>query len=180
MSRAAQTTRSPAIRVRNPGLAHPEVRLDDRLLIICVLSLSTGLIHAAAAAEHLDEYVLYALFFAVLAPLQLGWGIAVYRRATPTRIATGAVAGLLIAALWILSRTTGLPVGPHPWQPESIGAADTIATANEIVIALLALAWSRSQSGRPPHSALSRVIASTGVCLVALSALALMTAGHGS
>lgn len=180
MSRATQITQRSTIDPRSPSLPAAEGRLDDRLLIICVLSLSTGLIHAAAALEHLHEYALYALFFAVLAPLQLGWGIAVYKRATPTRVSTGAFASLLIAALWIISRTTGLPIGPHPWNPESVGAVDTIATANEITIALLARAWSRSEHGHHPRPTLSRVTAAAGVCLVALSSLALTSTGHGS
>ncbi|MHB8660105.1 MAG: hypothetical protein ACYC91_19630 [Solirubrobacteraceae bacterium] len=171
------TSRAPAASSTTVPLPASD-SLDDRLLIICALSCATGLIHAEAALEHLHEYALYALFFAVLAPLQIAWGIMVYRQPTPARVAIGAVASLLIAALWVTSRTTGLPIGQKPWTPESVGAADVLATVSEVTIALLATTCRRSQT-RPalPHS-LARVLNSLGPCLIALSVLALTITGH--
>jgi hypothetical protein len=34
-----------------------------------------------------------------------------------------------------MSRTTGIPIGPTPWQPESVGWHDVIATLNELAMA---------------------------------------------
>ena len=51
-----------------------------------------------------------------------------------------------VAAVWLLSRTAGLPLGPDPWTPESVGVADSIATALEVLLAAGAtvLLWPRN------------------------------------
>jgi hypothetical protein len=37
-------------------------------------------------------------------------------------------------AVWLLSRTVGLPLGPTPWEPEGIGILDVLATVFEIAV----------------------------------------------
>jgi hypothetical protein len=39
-----------------------------------------------------------------------------------------------VIAVWIVSRTIGLPIGPHPWQPEAIGLLDLFATGFEVAL----------------------------------------------
>jgi hypothetical protein len=36
-----------------------------------------------------------------------------------------------VVILWIVTRTTGIPLGPTPWRPEAYGAADEISSALE-------------------------------------------------
>lgn len=48
-----------------------------------------------------------------------------------------------VAALWTLSRTIGLPLGPAPWQPLGVGLSDLLCTAMEITSALLLVALLR-------------------------------------
>lgn len=47
--------------------------------------------------------------------------------------------------LWLLSRTSGFPIGPEPWAAEPVGVVDGIVAAIElgIVIVALHLAWGR-------------------------------------
>jgi len=123
--------------------------LDDRLLIVCGLAWGAGLIHVGAAIEHVSEYALHAVFFGVLAAAQFGWGVALYRRPAPRLLWVGAVASLMVVGLWVASRTSGLPIGPHPWSPEAIGATDVIATADEVVLALVARADILVEGFRP-------------------------------
>jgi hypothetical protein len=144
-------------------------RFDDRLFALCGLSWAAGLIHVAAAAGHLDEYVLYAAFFEVLALVQLGWGVALYRAPSPRLLGAGAALSVLVVALWVVSRTTGLPIGPEPWHAEAIGPLDALASADEATLAVLAVTSLRG-SGRA-------LAFSVAACLVLLSALAL-TSGH--
>ena len=112
-------------------------RLDDALIVACGLAWGAGLIHVVAAFDHVDEYVPFAVFFALLAPLQFAWGVAVYRRPDRRLLIAGAVGSLAIVALWILSRTTGVPIGPQAWQPERVGVLDAICSADEAVLAAL-------------------------------------------
>jgi hypothetical protein len=140
--------------------------LDERLFIACGLAWITGLIHAQAAIEHIDEYALYALFFVVLAATQCAWGIAIYRAPSRTLLSAGAILSLGVAALWLITRTSGLPIAPQPWTPEPVGALDSIATGNELVLALLVFIHLRQK--RP--GTLARV----GAALTTTAALGLI------
>ena len=48
-----------------------------------------------------------------------------------------------------MSRTTGMPFGPEPWQAESAGALDLAATAGEALIAVLCGAFLAGATSRP-------------------------------
>ena len=67
-----------------------------------------------------------------------GRGFAVARRLPVGMVANGAM-----VAVWAVSRTTGLPVGPDPWMPEALGALDLLATGLEIVLIAVG-AWALS------------------------------------
>ena len=83
----------------------------------------------------------------------------------------------MVAALWMISRTSGLPIGPQPWAPESVGALDSIATANEIALALLVFFQLRHGRSRALTRGCSSVMTGTALCLILLSSLALL-GGH--
>ena len=75
--------------------------------------------------------------------------------------------------VWVISRTSGMPLGPEPWTPERVGAADLIATADELGLAVLvALHLRGSLRG-------VRVAAVAGaVLLVLFSGLTFTLSGH--
>jgi hypothetical protein len=146
-------------------------RVDDRLFALCGLAWAAGLIHVAAAISHLDEYALYAVFFEVLAMAQFAWGYAVYRAPTPRLLTVGAIASVLVVALWIVSRTAGMPIGSEPWRPEAVGPLDALASADELILALLVAMRLRGPGRSLAHGA--------AVCVILLSSLALTSgAGH--
>ena len=73
----------------------------------------------------------------------------------PALLAAAAVsAGPLL--LWFWSRSTGLPFGPEPGEPEAIGLADCAACLLEVVTLVLALVLlrpgdrARDARGRTP------------------------------
>jgi hypothetical protein len=154
--------------------------LPDWLFMACGLSWGAALIHVSAAIGHLHESGLYVLFFALLAPTQLGWGFLVCRRRTRELLLAGVALSLLVAAVWLMSRTTGLPVGPEPWHPEAVGAIDAIATADELALALLV--WLYGFSGLRGRAVTVLGIGTkvAGLALVVLSSFALLAAGHGT
>ena len=140
-------------------------RVDDALFVCCGLSWAAGLIHVVAAVEHVDEYLLFGLFFALLAPAQFAWGVLAYRRPDRRLLVWGAVANLAVVALWVVSRTIGLPIGPD--QPEAVGPVDAVCSADELVLALLVL-------GAGPRKPLIAL----GTVLVLTSSLVLVGGGH--
>jgi hypothetical protein len=157
----AAQTRSPAPGVRS---------LDDSLFVACGLSWGAGLIHLHAASDHLEEYVLFSVFFAVLAAGQFAWGAAICRSRGRGLLGAGAVASLLVVILWAVSRTVGLPIGPEPWSPEPVTAIDAIASADEAVLALLVMLNLRAGA---LLRGLRHIAAAGGVVLVLLSSLVL-------
>jgi hypothetical protein len=97
------------------------------------------MIHVAAAIAHLSEYVPAAIFFVALASFQFAWGVAVYRMPSRRILSIGAGVSLAVVALWVISRTSGIPLGPERWTAEEVGPLDLICTADETLLALLAL-----------------------------------------
>src|SRR5437667_12361880 len=84
-----------------------------RFLRICLarLSAGAGAIHLAVAGDHLDHPLLVA-FFDCVGILQLAWAWAVLRRSGRRLLAGGLVAQAAVVAIWVASRTTGLPGVP--------------------------------------------------------------------
>jgi len=107
------------------------------LYAAAALSLLAALIHLWATPEHFEEWWGYGAFFLVAAlaqvlyaPLVLAW---------PTRmVLLGGIAGsLAIVALYLLTRTVGIPLfGPGAGEVEGVGFMDLCATASEVGIAV--------------------------------------------
>lgn len=114
----------------------PRAQRSYPIRLVAGLAVAAGVIHSVALVQHFGESVLYGAFFAIVAACQLAWGAWVYRRPDkPRTLAAAAIANLAIAAIWALSRTTGLPLGPEAGQPEAPGVLDLLATFDELAIA---------------------------------------------
>jgi hypothetical protein len=152
--------------------------LSDRIFLACGLAWGACVIHVQAAIDHAHEHAAYSAFFLSLAAAQFVWGLAVARAPTRRLLAVGAIASLMVAALWVVSRTSGMPFGPEAWRPEPIGVIDSLASADEVLLALVVA----FQLGRGAAGRLFRVFAplatAAGVCLVLLSSLSLAAAAH--
>jgi len=101
----------------------------------------SALIHAAVVPEHLTEWSAAGSFFVLLTAAELavaGWLLLAPRIQAGALLAAAAVsAGPLL--LWFWSRTTGLPFGPEPGEPEAIGLADCAACLLEVLTLVLAV-----------------------------------------
>jgi len=118
---------------------------------VALASALAGLIHLAVVPEHLEEWWVYGTFFVVTGVFQLGYAVAVLRRPTPLVALTGIITNLGIVLLWLLSRTTGLPVGPPADRAshegahlaeggsniEAVGPLDLVASGAELVVVYL-------------------------------------------
>lgn len=151
--------------------------LDDVLFLAVVLSWTAAAIHVVAAYSHAGESALHAVAFAVVAAAQFAWGIAVYRGAGSSVLASGAVLSLAVVAAWIASRTVGLPFGPEAWTPEPVGIQGLLATADEIVLALVVAGHLAVPGGNGWPGGLRSLSLVAGVSLVLLSTVALTLGG---
>lgn len=107
-------------------------------LTLATLSAGAAGIHAWVIPEHVQEYRLFGAFFAAVAVGQAAWALAVLRCPSwPVRRA-GIVLSAGLLALWALSRTAGLPVGPEAWATEPAGLLDITAGVAELGIIVAA------------------------------------------
>jgi hypothetical protein len=150
-------------------MAHsPErAQLDDRLFIACCLSWAAAIIHVKAALDHVDQSVLETVLFDLTACAQFLWGIAVYRGAGRDLLIAGALGSVAVAAVWVVSRTAGLPIGPTPGQPEAVGLIDTVASCDEVLLAALVGLHLVEEQSR-------RALTATALVLLLLSSLLML------
>lgn len=113
-------------------------------LTLSTLSAAAAGIHAWVVPEHYEEYTLFGAFFAVVAAGQAAWAVAVLRPPSPLLRKAGVALSGGLLALWVLSRTAGLPVGAHPWEAEPVTMLDLAAGAAELgIIAVAGLGQAR-------------------------------------
>ncbi len=108
------------------------------VVVLSALAGIAGLIHLVVTLDHLDEDRLEGAFFAIVGACQIIVAQRIYRR--PAHAATlkaAALGSVVVALLWIVSRTVGLPVGPEAGTVAKVGFADSIATLLELALAAI-------------------------------------------
>jgi hypothetical protein len=132
MPRAAAAARGAARR----AVGERPVPLTDAVKIVAWLSITAGAIHAIAMIDHFSHWWLYGAFFLVLTYGQVLWGAGLLRTPPADRnLVLGAAANLAIVAVWLFSRTIGIPIGPDGGRPEAVGVMDVAATLDQLVLA---------------------------------------------
>ena len=115
-------------------------------MLIAALAAMGSLVHIGAAVDHFAEFPPYTAVFSLLAAFQIGWGALLLRSTSNRLLLAGCAFNLAVIGLWLVSRTVGVPVAPRAWVPESVGVADLVETASEIVVVLAA--WSIAMAPR--------------------------------
>lgn len=108
--------------------------------VLAALSLGAGGIHFAMISPHWDEYWVEGVFFSALAWFQLAWAAGIVLRPTRLLLTAGAAVSAATIGVWAISRTWGVPFGPHAGVPEASSFVDITATAFEGAILLGCLA----------------------------------------
>jgi hypothetical protein len=111
---------------------------ESSVLLIAGLCAVAGIMHIGVTASDLQLSSPYTPLVAMIAAFQLGWTALVLMRPSRGALILGASANAAFVALWVTSRTVGVPIGPLHWVPEPVGAVDVIATVAESVIVLAA------------------------------------------
>jgi hypothetical protein len=114
-------------------LSRPSLQATP-LGLLGVLSLGAAAIHFAVMPEHFAEWWAFGVFFGALGWFQAAWPLWLTTEPPRPAIFAGILVNAATVGLWVVSRTTGLPIGPEPWTPEAVGVADVVATALELVL----------------------------------------------
>lgn len=159
-------------------------RSDSWLAARCAALASFGaaLVHFGVAPAHGREWALSGLFFVSLALLQLSWARVVLVRTTTAVLAAGIALNVGAVALWVVTRTSGAPFGPHAGVPELVQAADLCALLLQIYVVMGASwIWYRGLHGVPisAFSSAAVLIGALGVVTLASTVGVVSGQQHG-
>lgn len=147
-----------------------------------IASFGAAVIHFAVVPTHWQGWPPSGFFFAILALFQLIWAYLVLTRTTAPLLISGMLINLGAVALWVVSRTGGVPFGPHAGQAEVAQAADLCAVLLEIYVVMGAgWVWSRGRRREAvPTVAAAAVLVGAGA-VVALASTVGVVSGlqHG-
>ena len=103
-------------------------------LAAALLSIAAGWIHFAYMTSHWREWWAYGAFFLVTGVFQAAFAPAVLRWPGPLTALVGIAGNLAIVGMYVLSRTNGVPMGPHTGVVERAAPVDLACTAAEVVL----------------------------------------------
>lgn len=152
----------------------PRSRANDLRVLLASGLVGSAVIHAAVLPEHLTQWAAAGAFFIVLMVVEVGLAVALLVRPHSKVLLAAALASIGPLALWLFSRTAGLPFGPSAGVPEPVGLADVAACALEVVtlVAALVLLYGGRRLQRPGASAHVRSLAVVAVIAVMAIGLA--------
>lgn len=132
--------------------------------------LAAGLIHLAQVALHLDEGLVFAGFFVLVGTLQLGAAVVLVRARRPRWYWLGIAGSGATIAIWLVSRSLGLPFGAEPGASAAIGTADAAASLLEGITIVALLLWLR-------HATLARDRLAYPVAVGAIAVMGMLWVG---
>jgi len=146
------------------------------------LSAAAAAIHFAVVFEHFKDYMLYGVLFLVLAWAQLIWPAVLLWRPSRLWLWLGMAGNAAVLAVYVASRTVGLPFGPGLHHPEPVGALDVVSSVLEfaLITGCAALVWRPSLADRPVRRRGGVAAAATVLAVPALviaATAAVMTPG---
>ena len=145
-----------------------------RMLAVLLL-LAAGTLHLAQVGVHVEEGWYVAGFFVAVGVTQLAGGLWLLRRRRPVWLWIGVVGSAAVIAVWIVSRTVGLPF-VEGGAPEPLGIADALASLVE-ALTVMALSLHLLASRGQPSVAMRGM---AGVVTLALATAWQLAAGRGA
>ena len=100
------------------------------LAMSIAVGLSAG-IHLFVVGEHLQGWWVSGVFFVAAGIAQAFCAFTILRSGSRGAATAGAVVSAGLVLVWTISRTAGIPFGPHAGTREAAGGLDLIATAAE-------------------------------------------------
>jgi hypothetical membrane protein len=146
---------------------------DLRQTLAAVALFGCAAIHLAVIPDHLNHWVVASAFFLALAMAEIACGVLLLGRAGLNVLAAIGAAAVVPLALWVWSRTSGLPFGPNSNVPEPVGLADSAASLLELGTLVIAVVLLRARrrgtvgpEGRTTASAHLRALAVVGAIAI--------------
>lgn len=129
------------------------------LQVAAAASLLAGVIHYAVVPEHLTHWWVYAAFFTLLGAFEIVWAALILTGRERRLLLLGLIVNVAVLALWAVTRSTGLPFGPDPGNPEAVAMPDLLCCVAELVtvLALLYALIRPSTTSRTEDAASSRL-----------------------
>lgn len=142
---------------------------------VTIASVLAGAIHLAVTREHLQEWWVFGAFFVIVGCFQLGFAVLLLQRRTWPVAMTGIVVNLGVVLVYVVSRTTGLPVEtPEDTTShqsshaiEGVGPPDLAATGAELVVVCLLVTLLPPRLRRPTVNVL--LVTGAGLWVLRLS-----------
>ena len=143
---------------------------DARLALIA-LGATVALAYAFEGVTALGQAPALASSFVAIA---VALALCLARAGGHTGRLLAGLLGLALAAIWLLSRTVGLPTAPA-WQPQPVGLLDSVCALDSLIVGVLGVVVCERQW--LPARALRTPLTHTGL-LLAIASLAVLASGH--
>ena len=132
---------APPVLAGTGGIEHRRSEVGSALYAAAALSLVAALIHLWVAPGHAWLWWGYGVFFLATALAQGLLGVALLRWPVAPLAVAGIGANLAVVLLYVFTRTSGVPLGPHAGKVEDAGILDMTATLTEmgLVVVLVTL-----------------------------------------
>jgi hypothetical protein len=143
-----------------------------RLTVVAALA-GASVVHATVVGEHLQEWAPAGLFFLCLVMLESALGVLAVLAWSRGVALMVLASGVATVAVWAVSRTVGMPIGPADFRiPEPVAAPDLVCGALELAAAAacaysLAPRPASAGAGSPESGAVGLVLAGLVVAAVA-------------
>ena len=110
-----------------------------------VLSLVAAMVHLWVVPAYFGLWWGYGAFFAGVAAAQGLYAVALLRWPGRMLFLAGVLGNLAVVVLYVLTRTSGVPLGPHAGRAEETGVLDMSTTAVELAVIVLLLSQLRGR-----------------------------------
>jgi hypothetical protein len=140
----------------HPPVHHPP-EAKPWLYAASLLSLGAAAVHIAAAAAYFSTWAGYGFFFVLAVTAQITFAVVLWVYPSlwadsphPPLLWAGILGNGLIVALWLVTRTIGIPfAGPQAWEIQPVGALDLLSVVLELgliaVVVILLRVYARLQ-----------------------------------
>jgi hypothetical protein len=102
--------------------------------LLAALSFAAGVIHLVMVPQHAQEAMRAGLAFAFVGWFQIALGIALVVRPTRTWIRVAILANVAFVAVWLISRSVGLPDWTGDGGVEQTAAVDALCVGFEVAL----------------------------------------------
>ena len=123
-------------RPSGPRLVPPTGHTVEECLVwlLAICSWGAAVLHFAYSPSHFSEYWLYGGFFVAVAWCQVAIGVAILLHRSRVVLFSAIVLSLAVIAVWVLSRTVGVWLGPDATIREAVGFPDVLSTVLETLV----------------------------------------------